>query len=115
LIGVDEMDVLIAICFILLTVSTFFYFYLFNKLRFFLEARYEEDYQNMGKPNLFTNSTIDNNRAFKKYLSDRQYLKHNDVKLNTLCMNVYILLNIGHILTGITMALFVINAFVVVK
>lgn len=105
------MNVIIAVGFMLMLVTTLFYFYFFNLLRKTLETKYESDYKEMGKPNLFTNSTIENNKAFKKYLSEKHYLKHNDDELNTLCVNVSILLYTGYLFTGITIALFVLNAF----
>ena len=86
------------------------YFYYFQKLKSLLKLKYKEDYQAIGSPTLVMNSTISNNLSFQKYLSSKQYEKHNDEQLNKICKRVYSILKVSHILVGIVILLFVLDA-----
>lgn len=109
------MQVLLSIFFITMILSTLVYFYFFNMLKDVLDKRFPEDYKNMGKPSLLSNSTVENNRKFKQYLYGKQYLKHNDKELNSLCSLVLFLLKVGNALTAITFLLFILHVFEVLK
>jgi hypothetical protein len=86
------------------------YFYYFQKLKYLLKLKYKEDYQAIGSPTLVMNSTISNNLSFQKYLSSKQYEKNNDEQLNKICKIVYSILKVTHVLVGVVILLFILDA-----
>jgi hypothetical protein len=109
------MSIIISIGSILLLTLVGIYFYYFDKLKELLKSKYKEDYEAMGKPTLVMNSSISNNLSFHKYLSAKKYVKHNDDELNTACKTVYVILKVAHILIGVVILLFVLDALQIIK
>ncbi|TCS36729.1 hypothetical protein [Reinekea marinisedimentorum] len=64
-----------------LILSTLYWFYLCKKMYGMLGTRHESVYEELGKPTLFLNNTIENGRKFNRFLFKREWLSLDDVEL----------------------------------